>query len=592
MECGQHCLGSSRALMQASDDVVVIPGLSGPPLSGSGGAGGAAQSGSGAAAGDAAAAGGAQRWRASDEVHLLLTLTGAHLLLLAQCGAAMVEAGSARAVAAAHVFHRVLLQTCLAVAAWWALGHALAAGERQGSQTPAGFIGGRDFFLAAREDAAAPDPSRFAQWAMHAAFAASAAAGASAALAERGRLAAHAAVAVAFAGFVAAVPFHWVWSTEGWLSARREAGGPVLGGNGLIDVGGATCVHLLAGVAAAVGAYAIGPRQGRFASSGAAQPMGGGSAPLAAAGVVVRWLGFYGLVAGNVPLVASANTNAAYVASRAAASVTLAGAAGALAAAGAHWAVTRRGGDQRPLLEGALAGLVAASAGAPVIEPYAAFVIGVVGGLLCLGSSWAARAARLDDPAGAVATQLLPGLWGALAPGFFASPALLALAGYASASSRGAGLFHGGSGRQLMVQAIGAVVVGGWGLAWSALLFGALRRLRVLRISSEDEAMGARMLCMMVCVYAIAALVHSALVCLLLLATHSNPANSPPCHRLAQRPQSRRRAARPPLRARRAAAAAAAAARRGGAARRPPQPVVRDGRERRVGARRGALPRR
>lgn len=111
---------------------------------------------------------------------------------------------------------------------------------------------------------------------------------ASGALAERARLLGLAALTLVLGGWVYPVVVHWVWSSEGWLSARREAGGPLLGSNGLIDLGGSGALHVTAGAAALAGAYAIGARQGRFAASGE-QPMPAGSMVLVAAGVVMRW---------------------------------------------------------------------------------------------------------------------------------------------------------------------------------------------------------------------------------------------------------------------------------------------------------------
>lgn len=108
-------------------------------------------------------------------------------------------------------------------------------------------------------------------------------------LAERARLVAHAAVALFIGAWVYAVPAHWVWSSEGWLSARRDTGGPLLGGNGVIDLAGSGVVHAAAGAAALAAAAAVGPRQGRFAGGRGAQPMPAGSMVLVAAGTLMRW---------------------------------------------------------------------------------------------------------------------------------------------------------------------------------------------------------------------------------------------------------------------------------------------------------------
>jgi Amt family ammonium transporter len=128
-----------------------------------------------------------------------------------------------------------------------------------------------------------------ARRAPQATFAATAVAIISGAVAERARLVAHALLSLIFGGWVYPVVVHWVWSAEGWLSARREAGGPILGGNGLIDLGGSGVVHVTAGAAALAGAYAIGARQGRFYADGGSQPMPAGSMVLVAAGVLMRW---------------------------------------------------------------------------------------------------------------------------------------------------------------------------------------------------------------------------------------------------------------------------------------------------------------
>jgi hypothetical protein len=125
--------------------------------------------------------------------------------------------------------------------------------------------------------------------ATQAAFAATAVSTVSTALAERSRLAAHALLALAYAGWIHPVAVHWVWSSQGWLSARRDYGGPLLGANGLIDLAGSGCVHLVAGVSALVAAAAVGPRPNQFAHGGGVRSAAGSSAVLMAAGVLMRW---------------------------------------------------------------------------------------------------------------------------------------------------------------------------------------------------------------------------------------------------------------------------------------------------------------
>ncbi|KIY98146.1 Ammonium transporter 1 member 2 [Monoraphidium neglectum] len=492
-----ECINSARALLQAAaDDSYVV--LDSNP--------------SAAAAPTAAAS--AAPWQDTQEIQILLSLLGAYLLFFGQCGFALQEAGCVRSSVAKQVPFKALLQASAVLIVWWAVGHAFAFGERQGDRRqPNGFIGSRDFFLSVREDPAALDVTRFGLWMMQATFAATAVAIISGAVAERARLVAHALLSLIFGGWVYPVVVHWVWSAEGWLSARREAGGPILGGNGLIDLGGSGVVHVTAGAAALAGAYAIGARQGRFYADGGSQPMPAGSMVLVAAGVLMRWFSFYGLIPSNVPLMAT--SSAVYIASRAAVSATLAGAAGAAAAAGLDGAL-RRHIDHRPALDGAMAGLVAISAGgwwgvsgvesegpcgavpegegwepgASVVEPYAAFLIGALAAPLYLASVWAVHALQIDDPVNAAAVHLLPGCWGLVAAGLFATPELLALSGYAVTTPRGTGLLYGGDGRQLALQLLGAAMIAAWSLAWSVAAFLGMRRAKLLRVGVADEMIG------------------------------------------------------------------------------------------------------
>jgi Amt family ammonium transporter len=193
-------------------------------------------------------------------------------------------------------------------------------------------------------------------------FAAAVVAELSGSLAERGRLLMHAVIAVAWPAWIYAAPAHWAWSPEGWLSARRE-GGPQLGSNGLIDLAGSGVAHLTAGVSALVGAYMVGPRQGRIAPGGALNTVpGNGPFPIAL-GSLMRWIAFYGMIPTAAPLLAAAGGGGpVYMASRAAATATLAAAAGGATAA----ALNCKFGavlDPRPMMDSVLAGLVAISAG-------------------------------------------------------------------------------------------------------------------------------------------------------------------------------------------------------------------------------------
>ncbi|WIA36654.1 hypothetical protein OEZ86_007938 [Tetradesmus obliquus] len=175
------------------------------------------------------------------------------------------------------------------------------------------------------------------------------------------------------------------------------------------------------------------------------------------------------------------------VAARVSVAVTLAASAGCLGVFSGQ--LLGSGLNLRCALDGALAGLVAISASCAVVEMYAAFVIGLLGGAAYLAGLRLVRLLQVDDPVHVTAVHLLPGIWGAIAPGIFATPALLPAVGY-PAPAGSSGIFYKGDGKQLGIQLLGALVVFLWSLALSLALFAALKLLKLLRVPAASEGIG------------------------------------------------------------------------------------------------------
>jgi len=200
---------------------------------------------------------------------------------------------------------------------------------------------------------------------------------------------------------------HWAWF--GWLQNL-----------GFIDVGGAAVLHMTGGVCAAVGVVFVGPRAGKYNRDGSANGIPGHSVPLVVLGVTL-------MVAAWVPYVAGASLrNGAgrldedAVVAMAAFNVLVAGASGGAAAL-----VLGRLRYGKPDVfltsSGALGGLVAISASAPVVGSLAAAVIGALAGVIVpTATVWLDLRWHLDDPSGGVAIHGVGGLWGTLAAGVFA----------------------------------------------------------------------------------------------------------------------------------------------------------------------------
>ena len=214
--------------------------------------------------------------------------------------------------------------------------------------------------------------------------------------------------------FIAAILYpiygNWVWG-GGWLAAL----GRNLGiGHGAVDFAGSGVVHAVGGFAALAGALVLGPRIGKFGKDGKPRAILGHNMPMAILGgiiLVFGWVGFNG-----------ASTLAATDLRFAVAIVNtfIASATGCLAAMFLVWKVWGKP-DPSMTANGMLAGLVAITAPCAFVSPIGAAIIGIVAGVLVVGSIiFVERYLKIDDPVGAVSVHGMNGLWGLIAVGLFA----------------------------------------------------------------------------------------------------------------------------------------------------------------------------
>lgn len=165
---------------------------------------------------------------------------------------------------------------------------------------------------------------------------------------------------------------------------------------------------------------------------------------------------------------------------RIAVTTNLAAAGGAVAAMCFAWIKIGKP-DIEYTLNGALAGLVAITAGCAVVSPASAVIIGAVGGLNMMTGMKILEYVKIDDPVGAVPVHGFAGVWGTLAVGLFAQ---------APYSIEFTGLFFGGSISQLLIQALGIIVVLAWTTGSTYLVFKGLQLFQELRVSPEEELNG------------------------------------------------------------------------------------------------------
>jgi ammonium transporter, Amt family len=226
----------------------------------------------------------------------------------------------------------------------------------------------------------------------------------------------------------------------------------------------------------------LGPRIGKFGTDGRANPIPGHNMPYAVLGTIILWFGWFGFNPGSTLGVVTGE-NIGYF-GYVALTTNVAAAAGALGGIGAAWLVLRKP-DVSMMLNGVIAALVAITAASGFVAPWAAVVIGATAGAIAVVGVLAVERIGIDDPIGAVAVHGLAGVWGTLATGLFAVPALAS-----NLATGSGGLFYTGSFHQLGVQALGLVAVGGFTFTASFAALWAMKALWGIRVEPETETAG------------------------------------------------------------------------------------------------------
>ncbi|GAA4895804.1 ammonium transporter [Flaviramulus aquimarinus] len=232
-------------------------------------------------------------------------------------------------------------------------------------------------------------------------FAATAATIVSGAVAERMKIGPFMIFTIIYVGLVYPIAGSWKW------------GGGFLDELGFYDFAGSTLVHSVGGWAALVAVYLLGSRIGKF-KEGKPQAIPGHNIPLATAGVLILWLGWFGFNGGSVLSADPELTSLTLV------TTCLAAAAGGVVAALVSF-LKYKNLDLTMFLNGILGGLVGITAGADVMTPESAIIIGAIAGAIIVFAVSLIDKLRLDDPVGAIAVHLVCGIWGTLAVGIFST---------------------------------------------------------------------------------------------------------------------------------------------------------------------------
>ena len=277
-------------------------------------------------------------------------------------------------------------------------------------------------------------------------FAATAATIVSGAVAERVKLSSFLIFSTIYVAFVYPVLGSWKWG-GGWLDQL-----------GFYDFAGSTIVHSVGGWAALIGAYLIGPRIGKYTNSGI-KPIMGHNMPLVCIGVFLLWFGWYGFNGGSVLSADPILVSYVFV------TTTLSAAGGIIGSMLISWSITKKP-DLSMVLNGSLAGLVGITAGADVISPFYAIIVGFISGLLVYIFVVFFDKLKIDDPVGAISVHLICGVWGTLAVGIFSSE------------------------HSFIIQLLGGFAYGLASILFSFILFSLIKYFIGLRVNEDEEIIG------------------------------------------------------------------------------------------------------
>jgi len=381
-------------------------------------------------------------------------LMAAFMVFFMQAGFGMVEAGFIRAKNTTNILTKNFLDFCMASLGFFIFGYALMFGPGNG------FLGLKGWFLVGAESAA--DVPLFAFWLFQAAFCGAAATIVAGGMAERMKFQAYLIYSFLISAFIYPIIGHWVWG-GGWLSSL-----------GFNDFAGSGVVHTTGGVAALIGTILLKPRTGKYRPDGTVKMIAGHNIPLASLGVFILWFGWFGFNPGSTLSVGNGDLIA-----RIAINTNLAAAAGGIAAMITIWKISGKP-DLSMALNGALAGLVAVTAPCAFIDPWAAIVIGFIGGILVVAAAITLDKLQIDDPVGAFPVHGVNGIWGTISVGIFGKAAL----GLPSD-----GLVYGGV-AQLGVQVMGILSIAAFVLLTMGGIFKIIDMTIGLRVTREEENLG------------------------------------------------------------------------------------------------------
>ncbi len=392
-------------------------------------------------------------------------LIAAFLVFFMNLGFAMVESGLCRSKNTVNILAKNFTVFAIASISFWIVGWGLMFGNGNP------FVGLTNIFFANNgvdEGFDALSWTKVPFWAkfiFQLVFAGTAATIVSGAVAERIKFLSFLIFAFILVAIMYPLTGHWIWG-GGWLQSM-----------GFWDFAGSSVVHSVGGWAALAGVIVLGPRIGKYRADGKVNPIMGHNMSMVTLGGLVLWFGWFGFNPGSTMGVGDGTAIAHIVVT-----TNTAAATAILSSIVVAW-LTMGKPDLSMIINGALAGLVAITAGCAFVDVNSAAIIGLIAGALAVFAVPLFDKLKLDDPVGALSVHLVNGVFGTLAVGLFAVDGI-------AGNATGNGLFFGGGFHLLGVQAIGVLAVGGFTFVGALIVWLVLKQVLGIRVSREEELGG------------------------------------------------------------------------------------------------------
>ena len=423
----------------------------------------------------------------------LWIVTCAILVFFMQLGFSLVEAGTVKFKNVQNILYKNVLDMCIGAICWYVFGYSVAYGDTNSKYTNS-FMGIENMFLENKD---------YKDWFFQWSFSITAGTIISGGVAERVTLEGYFLFTIIMNIWIYPITAHWVWSSNGFLSATNMDNKFLFGG--IIDLAGCSAVHIVGGFSGLIGSILLGPRIQRFSKIKNNKKNKGNDKQLQkieklqheytfgndvsyqVIGMLILWFGWYGFNAGSL----LKSNGYMVIGSRIIVNTTLSGCTGGITTAILSKLYTKYCDEYKHgyfsltyTLNGVLSGLVSITGSCHIVSIWSSIIIGFIGGTVYMGVSILIEYCKIDDPLDVFAIHGAGGLWGLLGILFGNRKYIEEFGGY-NRSVINSNIFE-----RFIGQFFGAIIIIIWTVVNAYAMFKLLMYCNIFRLTSEAEKKG------------------------------------------------------------------------------------------------------